>query len=169
MNIDTDAIRRLRDALLQGNDPHNTGSERIDNGTTTGSIEQAMIRRVQPFAETMYLVMMADGESAESERQTLAAALGILSDGTISRREIDLMLDRFAVAAASEGSDARLAQIGAQFGIDRDDRETAFTLAAVVALADDRVDVRENRLMESMQEYFGVSSRRAATLLESID
>jgi len=164
MEINSGAIRRLRDHLLT--DLNSSGPE-----SQAGSVpaEEAVIRRLEPFAETMYLVMMADGEPAATERQALSAALGVLSDGQIRQPEIDSMLGRFEERARNAGGEARLAQLGAHLSADRDDRETAFCLGAVMALADNRVDVRENQALHWVQEYFGLSDRRVAEILQTVD
>ncbi len=164
MNIDTDAIRRLRDTLLRS---EFDTSRRVKSNRVAQ--DAAILRRVEPFAETMYLVMMADEESALVERKALVAALGVLADGWLDASEMDAMLDRFEDSAKRLGSEARLEQIGARLSVDRDDREMAFTLGAVVALADDRVDVRENRVLDWVREYFGISPQRVAVLLDNID
>jgi tellurite resistance protein len=165
VNIDSTAIRRLRDNLLS-QAQHDQQRAEGDDGT---ELELAVLRRVEPFAETMFLVMMADGDPASIEREALVAALQVLTDARLRRTEIDAMLDLFQSNVARSGAEARLAQIGAVVCADKDDRETAFTLGAVIALADDRVDVRENRILEWVQEYFGVSDRRVASLIDAID
>lgn len=162
MNIDSAAIRRVRNHLLE----YAPGPAANVRAAPAVAV---VLRRLEPFAETMYLVMMADGAPADEERRAMGGALTLLSDGRISPDEIDAMLNRFERRAGVQGVEARLAEIGARFGSDRDDRETAFTLAAVTALADDRVDVRENRVLQSVQEYLGLSDRRVAALLESVD
>jgi tellurite resistance protein len=168
MDIDTKAIRRLRDTLLLCDDLRDFTA---DNPARPGNEdrERALIRRVEPFAETMYLVMMADGEPADVERKALSGALHVLTDGNISNPQMEALLDRCEANVRREGSEARLAQIGTRIGGDRDDRETAFTLAAVVALADQRFDLRENRVLEWVKEYFGVADHRADALLATID
>ena len=168
MNIDTSAIRHLRDNLLADKglavpETHDTGAD------ATELLDTAVVRRVEPFAETMYLVMMADGDLAEVEKQALAGAVNVLTDGQIDTGQMDALLQRFESKAVQSGSEARLMQIGAQICGDPDDREMAFTLAAVIALADDQVDVRENRMLEIVQEYFGISNKRMTVLLESLN
>ena len=41
-------------------------------------------------------------------------------------------------------------------------------MGAVIALADDRVDIRENRVLEWIKDYYGISERRMSALLETI-
>jgi len=162
VNIDTDAIRRLRDNLI--------GSERADHSPSAASeaLKTAVVRRLQPFAETMYLVMVADGRTDPAEITALIAALSILCGGQLEEAELAALLDRFSQTASTTSVEPRIAQLGAVLGGDRDDRETAFMLAAVIALADDRVDSVESSVLETIAEYFGISSRRANDLLNDV-
>ena len=171
MEINTEAIRRLRDTLLFCDDLQNYLADKPEDGVVapTTTREAAFMRRVEPFAETMFLVMMADGDIADVERKALAGALHVLTDGNISFQQLDSMLDRFEDNVKQQGSEARLMQIGTRIGGEREDRETAFTLAAVVALADERFDVREHRVLEWVKEYFGVSNHRAEAVLQSVN
>ena len=163
MNIDTDAIRRLRDHLLAHDYPEGIGADYV-----AVSQVEALIRRVDPFAETMYLVMIADGRPAERERRALVAAIDILTNGTLGSSDIASMIDRFEKALGGSGAEARFAQIGARICVDRDDRETAFSLGAVIALADEEVDVSENLALKWIRQYYGISERTAAEILGSI-
>jgi uncharacterized tellurite resistance protein B-like protein len=169
MHIDTEAIRRLRDHLLE----HTSGVDRT-TAAERGSpgepgLDSAIARRMEPFAETMFLVMMADGQPDTAERHALLAALEILTGSEVSAAQLEAMLDRFAAAAARDGIEGRIEQLGAWLGADQDERETAFTLAAAIALADDHVHVEENQTLLMIREYYGVSARRMAALLETID
>jgi tellurite resistance protein len=169
VNIDTEAIRRLRDHLLSAMPAapaEPAGSAGAAQATEPRS--DAVTRRVEPFAETMYLVMMADGEPDAAERKALTAAISVLTDGQLTIADIESMLERFDAGARHAGSEARLAQLGVRLCADQDDRETAFSLGAVVALADDRVDVRENQALQWIRQYYGISDRRMAAILESI-
>jgi len=169
MDIDTQAIRRLRDHLLARIDAAGDGTEsKAGTQHESADTKEAVARRVEPFAETMYLVMIADGQSDSIERRAMSAALDVLAGGQMSAGDIEVMLDRFDESAQRVGTEARLAQIGSRLCADPDDRETAFSLGAVVALADDRVDFRENHALEWIKKYFGVSDRRVAAILDAI-
>jgi hypothetical protein len=167
MEIDTRAIRRLRDYLLSHPEPAAAGQDAGDG--IEPWTDSAIARRVEPFAETMFLVMMADGEPDPTERQALVGALNVLTEGLVSRGLLESMLDRFADAVARDGVEGRIARLGARLSADQDERETAFTLGAAIALADDRVHARENHTLALMREYYGVSDRRMAALLDTID
>lgn len=164
MHIDTDAIRRLRDGLLA------RASEAPADLPGAGpeadpARREAILRRVEPFAETMFLVMMADNEPAAAERQALIGAFDALTAGSIGPEALGALLDRFLADVQREGAEARLQRLGSRLMADRDDRETAFTLAAVVAIADAEVDPRENHMLALVREHFGISDKRAAVLL----
>lgn len=161
MNIRTDAILRLRDHLLS--------SEQEAAGR--GSSERAgdaVRERVEPFAETMFLVMLADAEQAVSEHDALVVAVDTLTDGQMGRDAVDALLSEFSGRVRAEGRDGCIARIGARLNADRDDREMAFTLAAVMALADDRVAVEENQVLDLMRTYYGISDRRMEVILGSL-
>ena len=128
-----------------------------------------MLDRIEPFAETLYLVMMADGASDAGERRAVLGALEVLTDGHLPMAKLKALRDRFERDASEQGTEARLMQIGARLGGDREGCEAAFALAAAVALADARVDFRENRVMAWVQEYFGISTRRSEAILAGKD
>ncbi len=163
MDINTAAIRRLRDALLANSTPG------ASDANTTGEAGEAVLRRVEPFAETMFLVMVADDHAAHTENRALSAAVDILTDGQLGPEGVQAMIERFETNLAASSAEARLARIGASFGAHREDREIAFTLAAAMALADDEVAISENHTLALVREYFGVSDQRVAALIESID
>lgn len=172
MDIDTHAIRRLRDYLLAHPEPVHPEPADPDAADRTKAADpwvgSAIARRVEPFAETMFLVMMADGEPGAAERQALLGALNVLTDGQVSIGMLEEMLDRFGAEAHRDGVEARIARLGARLGADQDERETAFTLAAAIALADERVHAQEHHALSLIREYYGVSDRRMAVLLETI-
>jgi uncharacterized tellurite resistance protein B-like protein len=163
LNFDTTAIRRLRDALLASD----AEPVAADPAARTNEPGAAVLSRVEPFAETMYLVMIADGDPAPAEQDALAATFEILTDARVGRAVIDELIEQFRANVARYGIEARLEQIGARLGADRDDREIAWTLAAAMALADDQIDASENKVVAWAQEYFGITDRRARTLADS--
>jgi tellurite resistance protein len=164
MNVDTSAIRRLKEHLLS----HTEKSATTDSEQAPVSRTEALIRRVNPFAETMYLVMIADGSRADIERRVLVSAIDILTDGVLPAADMESMIDQFAENVDRGGAEARFAQLGSRICVDRDDRETAFSLGAVIALADEKVDVKESQALKWICQYYGVSERRAAEILGSI-
>ncbi|HEY5680841.1 MAG TPA: hypothetical protein VIS55_12300 [Pseudomonadales bacterium] len=161
MNIRTDAIVRLRDHLLSSD----LGAAGQVPDEQPGD---AVRLRVEPFAETMFLVMLADAEQAVSEHDALVVAVDMLTDGLMGREAVDALLAEFAERVRREGREDCVARIGARLSADRDDREMAFTLAAVIALADDRVAVEENEVLDLMRTYYGISDRRMEAILGTL-
>jgi hypothetical protein len=161
MNIRTDAIVRLRDHLLSSD----LGAAGQVPDEQPGD---AVRLRVEPFAETMFLVMLADAEQAVSEHDALVVAVDMLTDGLMGREAVDALLAEFAERVCREGREDCVARIGARLSADRDDREMAFTLAAVIALADDRVAVEENEVLDLMRTYYGISDRRMEAILGTL-
>ena len=125
----------------------------------------ALTQRVAPFCEVLYLMMVADGTCDVAERNVLVGVARTLSGDQLSAKQIDAMLTEFEAGYLAEGVDARLASVTSWLGADRDDAEAAFTLAAVMAIADERVDSSEDRILGEFAELLGISERRAAELL----
>ena len=129
----------------------------------------AVMRRAEPFAETMYLVMMADGDAGEDERRALSGAFHVLTQGAADAALVAKLMSEFEQRAQEQGVHGRLQQIGVHLSANAEDRETAFALGAVVALADQTVDVRESELIQVLAEFYGVSNRRVEALLNDLD
>lgn len=165
MEIDTQAVRTLRDALMaQGR----LCSEDRAPGGLAPDQQDAVLRRVEPFVETMYLVLMADQEETQSEWDAVRGAIRVFTEGLLSEKEIEAMLERVAERRIEQGAAARLQILGAHLCVDPADREAAFALAAVAALADDTLVLEENRLLEEMADWYGISTRRRLTILQEL-
>jgi tellurite resistance protein len=160
VNIDTRTIRRLRDALLD--------SGRLSASGGTGASEAAK-NRVAPFVETMFLVMVADGHDDDDEVAVLRGAMRTLAGDSLTDADFDLLLRHCRMQVEAQGVEARLQAIGQRISGDRIERETGFSLAAAVALADDRVAAEESSLLAAIAEWYGLSARRSQEILEQFD
>jgi len=167
VNLNTAIVQRLRDALVHsgstapaadGEIPYPEGDPRRD----------AALERFYPFAETLYLVMMIDGDADASELDAIRGAMRILSNGLLSDSTLDAIFQRCTERAAARGAAACLREVGARLAGDRLDRETAFTLAAAVALADNELRAAESAMIDDICEWFGISGRRAQALLQDV-
>lgn len=164
MEIDTQTIRRLRDALIQG------GEQSSDDAVANSGLgRQASIERVAPFVETMYLMMEADGLQDANEEAAIRGAMRTLTHGLLDDTELVALLESCADRLAQQGVEARLQAVGNRICANRIDRETGFTLAAVVALADSSVAAEESALLVSIADWYGVSARRRQEILEQFD
>jgi uncharacterized tellurite resistance protein B-like protein len=173
MNIQTATIRRLRDALLQsGRRSEAVESSAYETLTRAGLLsedEQAAVKRVDPMAETMFLMMSADGKVAEAERDAVRGAIRGLTGSILHDGTIQVMLEAYEEALARDGRKARLKRIGELLSEHESDREGAFALAAAVALADDEVTEEEENLVEQLAGWFGISTERAEKILDQLE
>jgi hypothetical protein len=167
LNIDTGTIQRLRDALLHSGrlEPQGSANEQVGPGSTR---EQAALRRFTPFAETMYLMMTIDEDENASELDSIRGAMRILTNESLGDDVLDGIFRQCAQKVAQFGVNHCLRDIGVRLSADRLDRETAFTLAAAVALADRHLLEQESSLMLSIAEWYGVSGKRAMQLLQQV-
>ncbi len=172
MRINTATITRLRDALLQsGRRPTIVVSPAYETLARSGLLspeEAAAVDRIDPLAETMYLMMTADGMVAEAEQDALRGAIRGLADNLIRSGTINVMLETFAKKLKEHGRDARLQEIAETLSENPQEAEGAFSLAAAIALADDSVHDKENEFINQLADWFGISEGRAAQILDEL-
>lgn len=169
-DFDNTTIRRLRDVLVNNGKLINKQADNLpQDGLDSTERQQASIKRVSPFAETMFLVMMADGSADQSERDAIQGALQLLTHGFIDQTQLAELITRFEQDIDNHGVESRLQSLGAQLSADRQDRETAFTLAAAIAVADEKVEQQENALIDSIAEWYGISGVRRRAILQQVD
>jgi uncharacterized tellurite resistance protein B-like protein len=169
MNIDTVTIRRLRDALLASGREKDPGHVETGFPQDDAGRKQAALLRVAPFVETMYLMMAADEELCEAEEQAVRGALKVLTHGMLDDASLELLLADCEAMVQEQGVQARLQAVGARVCADRTDRETAFSLAAAIAMADNKLVNAESLLVDSIAEWYGISGRRCAEILQQFD
>ncbi len=173
MRIETATIRRLRDALLQ--------SGRRDSGVLSPAYEtlaragvltaeeHALLVHVDPVAETMFLMMAADGKITENERDAIRGAIRGLSDLQLHDGTVKVMLENYERTLKLEGREARLKHIADSLKDTPSDAEGAFALAAAVALADDEVADEERGLVSELARWFGITRERASVILDELE
>jgi uncharacterized tellurite resistance protein B-like protein len=173
MKLQTATIERLRDALLQsGRRPSLVLSSAYETLTREGLLtpeEVGSITRVGPLAETMFLMMAADGKLADVERDAVRGAIRGLTDDLLRSGTINVMLEGYGERLAESGRDTRLHEIAEELAGDPIEAEAAFALAAAVALADEEVSDEENAFINQLGEWFGISDERAAEILDLLE
>src|SRR4051812_45984555 len=173
MKIETATIARLRDALLlSGRRPSMVVSSAYETLTREGLLtpeEAGSINRVEPLAETMFLMMAADGKLAETERDAVRGAIRGLTDNLLRSGTINVMLETYEKRLAESGRDARLHEIAEAIAEDPNEAEGAFALAAAVALADDEISDEENAFINQLADWFGISQVRASEILDQLE
>lgn len=172
MKIETATIRRLRDALLQSgrrsSEIVSSAYETLARAGILSDEEREAVARVDPMAETMFLMMSADGKITESERDAMRGAVRGLSNGILQDGTIQVMIESYAHAARVHGREARLRAVAEILADHPSDAEGAFALAAAVALADDEVADEERALVDQIAAWFGIAPDRAAGILDQL-
>jgi len=173
MELRTRTISRLRDALLQsGRRPSLIASPAYETLTRQGllSVEEfTALNRVDPLAETMFLMMSVDGNVGEDELIALRGALRGLTDNLLRSGTVKVMVENYQSRLAEQGRDARLQEIADALLGEPTEAEGAFALAAAIALADDEIAPEENALINQLAEWFGISEARADEILDQLD
>jgi tellurite resistance protein len=169
MQIDSPTVQRLRDMLharagLQAR--HASARSRLARDEASPEV-QALIERVAPICEALYLAMVADDEQDADEIESIRGAIATLTDGALSSETIASMLRRYAADAAEQGREERLTQVAARLSADREDAEATLALAAAVAVADGSVAGTEERLLSELCQRLGISGSRAAVILDT--
>jgi len=161
--LDNRRIEQLRDRLLE------RGPVSVIPGafSRADAPAAAAYDRIQPFAEAMFLVMSADAEIKDQERDVLRGALRTLSEGGLGTAATDAMLTDLEGLLARDGIDVRLDTVAAHLWPDPVDRELALALAAATAKADGRIDPAERSAILELAARLGVPSARVAAWLET--
>ena len=131
--------------------------------------EMNALNRVDPLAETMFLMMAADGKLEDSERDAVRGAVRGLSDNILRSGTINVMLENYQKRLSEQGRDERLREIADEIAEEPSEAEGAFALAAAVALADDEIADEENAFINQLAEWFGIPQERAAEILDQLE
>lgn len=173
VKLKTRTIARLRDALLQsGRRPSMVASSAYETLTREGLLsteEIAALNRVDPLAETMFLMMAADGKLTDEEHDAVRGAIRGLTDNVLRTGTINVMLQNYQGRLDSDGREERLHQIAETISEEASEAEGAFALAAAVALADDDIADEENALINQLAEWFGIPPERSRQILDQLE
>lgn len=173
MKIRTTTILRLRDRLLHsGRRPSAVVSSAFETLAREGLLapeEAIALSRIEPLAESMFLMMSADGKITSDERDAMRGAMRGLSNDQLRSGTISVMLDDFANRLRAHGRDERLREIAEALSEDPPEAEAAFELAAAVALADDEVADEENAFINQLAHWFGITEARASAILDELE
>lgn len=173
MKIKTVTIERLRDALLQsGRRPSVVLSSAYETLTREGLLsaqEANALNRVDPLAEAMFLMMSADGEVADAEKDAIRGAIRGLTDNLLRTGTITVMLENYQKRLQEQGRDARLQEIAEAIAEEKSEAEGAFALTAAIALADDKITDEENDFINTLAEWFGISEQRSSEILDQLE
>ncbi len=165
--LSNSTLSRLRDQLrVRGQ----RLSVALPPGASPDLIETlSMTAEYGALAEAMFLMMSADGQVTNDEREVLRGALRNLSNDALRSALIDTMLDDAAKRIADEGREARMAAVTEELGGDRERAEVAFVLAAAIAFADSTIADEENEAIAAFAEALGIDEERANALLDAVE
>ncbi len=163
--LDQGSLSQLKQALLELGPASSWGHARPAASPSLSGDELAMMRRVSPLLEPMYLMIVADCEVDEVEEEVFLGAARALSGGALKRPAIRVMLATFKQQVQAQGRLERLEDVANSLALDRDEAETAFTLAAVAATADHALKPSETALLDQLAKWLSISERRQAELL----
>jgi tellurite resistance protein len=137
--------------------------------TVTYDFARLMMARAKvKCSEFAFLMISADGEVADEEREVLRGAVRGLTDSAVRTAHIDRLFDD-CKAHAKQGAEARLNAIAPILKEDPALVEAAFSLAAAVAFADSDIKDEENELINTMAEALGIDDDRAEELLNLLE
>jgi tellurite resistance protein len=173
VKLKTRTIERLRDALLEsGRRQSVVVSSAYETLTREGLLspeEVAALNRVDPLAETMFLMMAADGTLSDVEQEAIRGGVRGLTDDVLRTGTIAVMIENYQRRLEAEGRDERLRQIAEAISEEPSEAESAFALAAAIALADDDVSEEENTFINQLAGWFGISPERSAAILDQLE
>ncbi len=154
-------IERLRDRLLERGSA-SVVPEPFSRSRPEGA---AAYDRIQPFAEAMFLVMSADADISQPERDVLRGAVRTLSEGELGTAATDAMIADLETKLARDGFEVRMDSVAAFLWPDPRDQELALALAAATAAADGRIDPVEKAAILDLAERLGMSQERVLGLV----
>jgi tellurite resistance protein len=131
--------------------------------------EVGALNRVDPLAETMFLMMAADGKLSEVEHDAVRGAIRGLTDNVLRTGTINVMHENYQRRLESDGREERLHQVAETISEEASEAEGAFALAAAIALADDDIAEEENALINQLADWFGIEPERSRQILDQLE
>ncbi len=172
MRIRTGTIERLRDALLESGRRESavlsSAYEILARQGLLTEAETAALKQVDPIAETLFLMMAADGIVADTELAAVRGAIRGITGDVLHAGTVNVMLETYATRLSEQGRDARLREVATELAREPNEAESAFALAAAVALADDEVADAENDFIQELASWFGFDEAAATRILDQL-
>ena len=157
--------QRVRELILdKGRMPLASLDPRFDELGASPEMS-AVLARVAPIAEALFLAMGADGVCTLDERTALRGALRTITDDALSKPAIAALVASFDAALEVEGFDGRLSRVAAQLAGDRAGSLVTLELAAALMTADGYVAPEERDALVNLAEQTGNDPDGALALL----
>ncbi len=161
-------LERIRDHFREVGQPASVAFTRAAVADDPFAGDPDASRRFGALFEAMFLMISADGNVSDDEREVLRGAVRGLTDGAVRTAHIDKLMEE-CKARAGEGVPARLAALAPVLQEDPALVEAAFSLAAAVAFADSDITDEENELINDLAEALGIEGDRADELLTLLE
>jgi tellurite resistance protein len=115
--------------------------------------------------EAGYLAALADGSVDKAEREILAKAVELLSQGAVIEWETETLLDECATRAEKEGADVRAKKVGEALK-ELGQPEAGLLVAAFVARATNGVEKSEAEVLKAIAKAAGLSADKVKTIVK---
>lgn len=125
----------------------------------------AVLNRVAPIAEALFLVMSADGVCTLEEKVALRGALRTITDDDLSEPAIRALVERLDSSLGSERLSDRVSRVASQLAGDRADSKVAIELAAALITSDGTVTDDERLVLGQLAEETGYDPDAALALV----
>lgn len=161
-------LERIRDHLLEVGQPPSVHFMRhiADDDPFAGDADAK--RRFEALFETMFLMVIADGDVAAEERDVLRGAVRGLTENAVRTAHIEKLFAE-CTERLKDGREARLDAIAPILLEDPVLAEAAFSLAAALAFADSEIQDEENELINELAERLEIDGDRADELLNQLE
>jgi tellurite resistance protein len=161
-------LERIRDHFREVGQPASVAFTHMKADDDPFAGDPDAKRRFEALFEAMFLMIAADGNITDEEREVLRGAVRGLTDSAVRTAHIDKLMER-CKETAKEGVNKRLAAISPTLKEDPALVEAAFSLAAAVAFADSDISDEENTLINDLAEALGLEGDRAEELLNELE
>lgn len=131
-------------------------------------LENANLQVVEAFVQVVVLVAYADGDLSKKEEQILIDRVAELSGGRISREHLlDLIVELPPLSRSSPNWRRDRFRMLKRDLTDEALRNEAFALAIDVARSDDRIGLREGRMIVNMMAELEIDASFARGVMEN--
>lgn len=161
LQLNSKNLLAMRDRLRERGAPASVAAP----GLSMDDVEsQMLIDEYGPLCETMFLMMVADGDVAGAERDVLRGALRDLDD-RIRTAHVEHMITAAEKALGESSQYERIRAIGSKLREDPVRGEVAYVLATAIAFADDEIAPDENSLLNDLAEALGIDDAQSEALM----
>lgn len=168
MDSSTSALQQLRAALLGrggasiGPAPDKRSALQLHS---LPAYEEALVSRIAPLCEVLYLTMVVDGDEGALEYQVLRGAVRWLTDGDVPSHVLDQLVQRFRAHLSEQEPFTRVIAVAAQLAAQREDAEAAFSMAVALASADNALSATELSFLLELRDLLGIERGRGLDIL----